>query len=178
MKDKRLCCCFALCWRELLLWGKAGGRSLLSFSSVKAYEVQLGFLADWKQDVIDCEGEWNLADLNVCLSGYVNLDFKELFYSSKQQTDTLGKDRTELLLRYLINAEHFFGKKVHALKNVKEIWIINGKGTRTGRKLIFCYNMPFCKIEFFDHVVELLNKKVHSHQISCSPRIRSYIPNP
>lgn len=47
-----------------------------------------------------------------------------------------------------------------------------------GRKLIFCYNMPFCKIEFFDHVVELLNKTVHSHQISCSSRIRSYIPNP
>lgn len=40
-----------------------------------------------------------------------------------------------------------------------------------GRKLTFCYDMPFCKIKFFDHVAELLNKKVHSHLYRVHPEL-------
>lgn len=31
--------------------------------------------------------------------------------------------------------------------------------------------MPFCKIEFFDHVAELYNKKVHSHPYHIHPAL-------
>ena len=46
-----------------------------------------------------------------------------------------------------------------------------GPGTTTERKLTFCYNMPFCKIEFFDHMAELYNKKIHSHPYHIHPEL-------
>lgn len=34
-----------------------------------------------------------------------------------------------------------------------------------GRKLAFCYNVPFCRTEFFEHVIEFFNKKYLPPQI-------------
>lgn len=40
-----------------------------------------------------------------------------------------------------------------------------------GRKLTLCYIMAFCKIEFYGHVPELLNKKVRFHSYHLYPEL-------
>lgn len=78
---------------------------------------------------------------------------------------------TNLLLRYSSNTKHFWGE-IHALKILNNIGIVNGMETRGLEwegNLFFV--IAFCKIEFYDHVSELLNKKGTFLPISYSPRI-------